>query len=59
MLPDLVAVAKDREITIYHGKKLLASVLAPARYRVDAINDALANDGGWYSPRFGKLVLAP
>jgi uncharacterized heparinase superfamily protein len=57
--PDLVAVVKDRQIAIYHGKKPLASVLAPASYRVDAINDALANDGGWYSPRFGELVPAP
>jgi hypothetical protein len=57
--PGLVAVVEGRDIAIFHGKMLLASVLAPPNYRVDAINDALANDGGWYSPRFGELVPAP
>jgi hypothetical protein len=57
--PELVAVVKDREIAIYQGGKRLASVLAPSNYRVDAVNDALADNGGWYSPRFGELLPAP
>jgi hypothetical protein len=57
--PGLVAVVEDREIAIYQGQKLLASVLAPPNYRIDAVNDASAGDGGWYSPRFGELVPAP
>jgi hypothetical protein len=57
--PELAAVVEGREIAIYRGEKLLASVLAPSNYRTDAINDASAGDGGWYSPRFGELVPAP
>jgi hypothetical protein len=56
--PGLTAVVKDGEIAIYQGEKPLASVLAPSGYRIDAVNDTSAADGGWYSPRFGELVPA-
>jgi hypothetical protein len=57
--PELVAVVENQEIAIYQGRKLLASVLAPSNYRIDAVNGASAGDGGWYSPRFGELVPTP